>query len=398
MVGAVTIGPDQALIFITILTAAILAPIVIVTGFFALELLAGLAPLEQFRGNGGAIRALIVIPAHDEQAVIGQTVANLKEFGVLVVADNCADETAEVARAAGAEVVVRNDPERRGKGFALVAARDQLRGDPPEVVIVVDADCSINGASSRALAKSASSTGRPCQAVNLLAPDLTGAAMVQISTFAFMIKNLVRQRGLQRLAGRAHLTGTGMALPWRIFEGANLGGSNIVEDLALGLELAERSAPAMLVEGATIWSPPASAAGTLVQRRRWEGGYIATALKAAPKALMRSVARGDLRGIFAALDLSVPPLTLLFALNALAFLIALLAAMIGAAIWPLLTQLAVGAIVATALAMAWAREGRRFVSGLTLLRLPVYVLWKAPMYLGLARRGAPEEWLRTGRN
>ena len=222
--------------------------------------------------------------------------------------------------------------------------------------------------------------------------------MVQISTFAFMIKNLVRQRGLQRLAGRAHLTGTGMALPWRIFEGADLGGSNIVEDLALGLELAERSAPPMLVEGATIWSPPASAAGTLVQRRRWEGGYLATALKTAPNALMRGMARGDLRGVFAALDLSIPPLALLFALNALAFLIAFLAAMFGAAIWPLLTQLAVGAIAATALAMAWTREGRSFVSGLTLLRLPIYVLWKAPMYLGLARRGAPDEWLRTGRN
>jgi cellulose synthase/poly-beta-1,6-N-acetylglucosamine synthase-like glycosyltransferase len=266
------------------------------------------------------------------------------------------------------------------------------------VVIVVDADCSIDGASLRALAESAGSTGRPCQAVNFLAPNLAGAAMVQISTFAFMIKNLVRQRGLQRLAGRAHLTGTGMALPWRIFEEANLGGSNIVEDLALGLELAERSAPPMLVEGATIWSLPASAAGTLVQRRRWEGGYLATALKTAPNALIRGAARGDLRGVFAALDLSVPPLTLLLALNALALLIAFLAAIFGSAIWPLLAQLAVGAIAATALAVAWAREGRRFVSGLTLLRLPVYVLWKAPMYLGLARRGAPNEWLRTGRN
>ena len=101
-----------------------------------------------------------------------------------------------------------------------------------------------------------------------------------------MIKNLVRQRALQRLAGRAHLTGTGMALPWPIFEQANLGGSNIVEDLALGLELAERSAPPMLVEEATVWSPAASAGGTLVQRRRWEGGFLATMLKTAPGALV----------------------------------------------------------------------------------------------------------------
>lgn len=389
---------DQALIAISILTAAALAPVVIVTSFFALELLAGLARLESDRVAETSERAVIIVPAHDEQAVIGRTVAGLAEYRVLVVADNCIDETAAIARAAGADVIVRNEPDRRGKGFALSAAREHLEEDAPDVVIVVDADCSIDGSSLRALAQSATSTGRPCQAVNLLAPAPDGAAVVQISTFAFMIKNLIRQRGLERLAGRAHLTGTGMALPWGIFQNASLGGSNIVEDLALGLELAERSAPPMLVERATVLSAPASAEGTLVQRRRWEGGYLATALRAAPRMLARSIARGDLKGVVAALDLSVPPLTLLFVLNALAFALALVAAAVGAPAWPLVTQVVVGAIAAAALAITWAREGRRFVSGATLLRLPIYVLWKLPMYLGLARRGAPDEWLRTGRN
>ena len=189
-----------------------------------------------------------------------------------------------------------------------------------------------------------------------------------------------------------------MALPWPIFEHADLGGSNIVEDLALGLELAERSVPPMLVEGATVWSPPASAAGTLVQRRRWEGGYLATALRIAPRAIARSLAHGDPRGLFSALDLSIPPLALLFVLNGIAFLLAAIAVLIGASAWPLLVQLVVGAAAFVALALAWAREGRRFASGATLLRLPLYVLWKIPMYLGLARGGAPKEWLRTGRN
>ena len=50
-----------------------------------------------------------------------------------------------------------------------------------------------------------------------------------------------------------------------------------------------------------------------------------------------------------------------------------------------------------AVVLAWFREGRRFASAATLLRLPFYVLWKLPMYLGLARRGAPRDWLRSGR-
>jgi cellulose synthase/poly-beta-1,6-N-acetylglucosamine synthase-like glycosyltransferase len=292
---------------------------------------------------------------------------------------------------------VRKDLDRRGKGFALAAAREQLRTHPPKVVVVLDADCHIDAQSLRVLVSRAKDTARACQAVNLLAPDLSAGPLVQISTFAFMIKNLVRQRALQRLAGRAHLTGTGMALPWPIFEKANLGGANIVEDLALGLELAERASPPMLVEEATVWSPAASASGTLVQRQRWEGGFLSTMMQTAPPALARSLRRGDARGLCAALDLCIPPLALLAMLNVVALAVAALALLAGAAAWPSIGLATIDILAALAVTLAWLKEGRRFASAATLLQLPFYVLWKLPMYVGLARRGAPKDWLRTGR-
>jgi cellulose synthase/poly-beta-1,6-N-acetylglucosamine synthase-like glycosyltransferase len=398
---AVGQGAARGRNLITLVSIVILAPLIVVTGFFALEVIAGLYPLRSVApAQGPDSTAVIIIPAHDEEAVIEATVretldAAAGEIGLLVVADNCADRTADLARSAGARVLVRNDPDHRGKGFALAAAREHLRSDPPGVVIVLDADCRIDTQSLRALA--VCGAARPCQAVNLLAPDLTAGPLVQLSSFAFMVKNLIRQRALQRLANRAHLTGTGMALPWRAFEGANLGGSNIVEDLALGLELAERAAPPMLVEAATVWSPAASAGGTLIQRRRWEGGFLATMLSTAPAALVRSLRRGDVRGLCAALDLCIPPLALLVMLNAAALALALLAVFAGGAVGPAIVQVAVGALAAVAIMLAWLKEGRRFASAATLLRLPFYVLWKLPMYLGLARRGAPKDWLRTGR-
>jgi len=387
---------------LTLLIVLIVAPLAIVTGFFGLEVLPGLRALRSDLTTNGRPSAVVVIPAHDEEAVIGRTVADLRcetgeEATILVVADNCTDRTAELARAAGASVIVRNEPERRGKGFALAAAREHLRASEPEVVIVMDADCRLDRASLVAVAANAVRSLRPCQAVNLLEPDLKAPPLVQISSFAFMIKNLVRQRGLQRLAERAHLTGTGMALPWRIFADTNLGGSNIVEDLALGLELAARAAPPAFIEAATVWSPAAPARGTLVQRRRWEGGYLATALRTAPGALMRSLLRADARGLCAALDLCIPPLALLVLLNAAALAIALIAMLFGSAAWPPIALLTIGFVAAAAVGLAWAREGRRFASGATLLRLPFYILWKVPLYAGMLMRGAPREWLRTGR-
>src|SRR5206468_2654821 len=121
--------------------------------------------------EAAAISAVIVIPAHDEEAVIQSTIRDaMREAGgaalVLVVADNCKDRTADVSRGAGASVLERSDPERRGKGFALAAARDHLRGNPPAVVIILDADCRIDAQSLRTLIAFAGQTARAGQAVN----------------------------------------------------------------------------------------------------------------------------------------------------------------------------------------------------------------------------------------
>jgi hypothetical protein len=99
----------------------------------------------------------------------------------------------------------------------------------------------------------------------------------------------------------------------------------------------------------------------------------------------------------AGLDLSVPPLALLFVLNAVSILVGVIIAVIGNSLWPVVVQSTVLLAAAVALTLAWTRDGRKFASGATLLRLPIYVLWKLPIYLGFVRAGAPKEWLRSGR-
>lgn len=389
---------------VTLVLAVMLLPPFVVTAFFVLEVVAGLARGRKHApGTDRRVRATVVVPAHDEELVLAETLERLRGAlpqgaDILVVADNCTDRTVEVARKCAVRVEERSDPERRGKGHALAFGRSVLEADPPAVVVIVDADCSIDGDSLAALIGAAAESDRPCQSINLLRPARDAAPMVQISTFAFMLKNLVRQRGLQRLAGRVHLTGTGMALPWRHFAEADLATSSIVEDIRLGFELAEAGSPPMLVQNAVIWSSPSTASGTLVQRRRWEGGFLDMARRTAPGAFLRSVRRLDRRGLFAALDLCVPPLALLVLVDVVLLTLAAgLTAVTGALWWPALTfAVAVGGS-GLAVLVAWAREGRPFVSPAVLARLPLYLLWKIPMYLGLTRRGSPAEWLRTGR-
>jgi cellulose synthase/poly-beta-1,6-N-acetylglucosamine synthase-like glycosyltransferase len=332
--------------------------------------------------------------------VIAETLAKLQRAAVglakiLVIADNCSDRTADIARAAGAETIERNDADRRGKGFALAFALQHLEADPPGVVIVIDADCEIDRSSLNALIDAAAK--RPCQAINLLRPTTQLSPLVQVSNFAFMVKNLVRQRGLQRLADRVHLTGTGMALPWSLFASSELATTSIVEDLKLGLDLAERGHPPKLVANATVWSNASSEGGTLVQRRRWEGGFIAAAAATVPGAFKRGFVQLDAGKICAALDLCVPPLALLVTLNgALLVIGALVTLWTHAPWWPLVTQAILLGIAGIALIAVWFREGRQFVTLGALLQVPLYAIWKLPSYLGLTR-ATETRWSRSDR-
>lgn len=71
---------------------------------------------------------------------------------LVVVADNCTDATESIARSLGAEVARRDDPDRRGKSFALAFGVRYLAPSPPEIVLVIDADCMLDAASLETIA------------------------------------------------------------------------------------------------------------------------------------------------------------------------------------------------------------------------------------------------------
>ena len=391
---------------VNLLLSLLLAPFALLTFCFAIELFVGLRPLKPGLGSlrpGASARAVIVVPAHDEAAVLGPRLAALKEAAsptrIIVVADNCSDSTADIARGLGVDVIERVDPARRGKGYALDFAKRHLSPEAPAVVIIIDADCSIDAQSIRLLIARCSETGAPCQATNLQRPQPTASPTVQMSTFAFFVKNVIRQRALTRLAGRVQLLGTGMAMPWPLFSSANLATSSIVEDIKLGHELAEAGHAPMLVEGATVWSEAETTANTLAQRQRWEGGFLNEAMKQGPARLIRSIRHADLRASWAAISIMVPPFALLV-LSDMAALVtaALLAWLCGAGFAPLLLLAVPLLLAAAGLMLAWRAGGSRFIGAGAVLRAPLYLAWKLPMYVGFLRRGVPKSWLRTDRN
>lgn len=388
--------------WLTLLAWLIAAPFLILNLILGIELLLGIWPLAgKANASGATPRTTILMPAHNEAAGIGAIIAALApqlsaRVRLLVVADNCSDETAALARQAGAQVLERQDTSLRGKGHALAFGRDWLRSDPPDAVVVLDADCVTEAGAIAALSHAAIETGRPVQGCYLLRSTPDDGPMVQISNFAFLVKNKVRQRGDARLGAPAILGGTGMAFPWALFADAPLATSDLVEDLALGIDFARRGHAPRFLEEAMIWSAPTGTADTLTQRTRWEHGFVGTALNRALPLLLEGLGKGRPALSWLGLHLLVPPLALLVCLTGVALVACTLLTLLGAAGCPALACLSALAIIAILLAINWARSGREAVSGPTLARIPLYLLWKIPVYLKLVRK-RESEWVRTKR-
>lgn len=370
----------------------------------ALEVIASMPARERPRAFGGERRSLaVVVPAHDEGALIAGTVSAilpqlLPADRLLVVADNCTDDTAAIARAAGALVIERNDRTRRGKGYALDFAIRHLTADPPAVVLIVDADCRVEEACVDRLARACADTSRPVQALYLMHAPAAAGLTGRIAEFAWTLKNRIRPTGLGRLGLPCQLMGTGMAFPWRCIAQANLASGHIVEDLKLGLELARVGAPALFCPQARVSSDfPASAEGFKSQRTRWEHGYLGVLLRDAPPMFAQALAQRNLPLLALSLDLCVPPIALLVLLTGMAWLAAALVYVLAGS--PVLLLPASGelALLACCILLAWARYGRNIISAGNLAFAPFYALAKIPLYARflVARQ---IDWVRSKRD
>lgn len=395
-----------------ILTVATLAlflvalPILIASVTLALQLAAAATapPSAPLAADDSALAGCaVIIPAHDEEAGIGETLASIKAqcapgTRIIVVADNCTDATAAVARAAGVEVLERTDPVRRGKGYALDhAVRALARGGTPSVVIFIDADCWLEPGSLSLLAATALDRDRPVQACYLMIAAPGADVRERLRAFAFRVRNLVRPMGGQRLGFPAPLTGSGMAFPWHVIAAVPLASGHIVEDLKLGMDSALAGFPVSFCAQARVLSAfPQTRTGVEAQTARWEHGHFQLMRSHAARLIAAAIRRRrpELAGL--ALDLLVPPIGLLFGTGALCLAASLALLGLGARSWLLLGAIIPLPLLVSALFWTWLIHGRNLLRGRELFALLLHSVAKmrrVPELLG--RR--EHMWIRSDR-
>jgi cellulose synthase/poly-beta-1,6-N-acetylglucosamine synthase-like glycosyltransferase len=347
----------------------------------------------------------VLIPAHNESVGILLTLSTiLSQIGpsdrVLVVADNCSDDTCQIAASAGAEVIERQDPSHRGKGYALDFGIRHLAKRPPEAVIVIDADCFFLPGSIDTLASTCQAESRPVQALNLMRAPEDQPGTFQFAEFAWRVKNWVRPLGLRALRLPCQLTGTGMAFPWDVIKSANLASGEIVEDLKLGLELAKvGKAPVFCPSACVVSHFPSTQAGSDSQRQRWEQGHLNMIARRAPQMLWNAIANRNLGAMILSLDLAVPPLVLLISLQLGLFLLSAVAAAFGASPASLYIVASAIAFLAVSIGLCWFAYGRDVFPVKKLFTLPLVIIEKFALYRRLMSGSRdPPQWIRTDRS
>jgi|SRR5665213_630120 len=352
---------------------------------------------------GAPARVAVIVPAHNESNGIVPTIEDIKPQlnpgdRLIVVADNCSDDTAGVAAAAGADVTARNDLRRIGKGYALGWGIDHVSADPPDFVVFIDADCRIQHDTIGRLRGVCGDVQRPVQACFLMKSAENSPINHGFAEFAFLLRNWVRPLGLRNLDYPVQLMGTGMIFPWDVIRSAPLASGNLVEDLKLGLDLAEVGKSPYFFPFTKVTSDfPVTDKGTDSQRQRWVQGHIGTILKAVPRLLFLAIAGRNLDLLVLTLDLLVPPLSLLGFLIAGMFVLTSLAALFGLSLAPIMIAVANLLTFTLTILLAWRKFGRDILPARVLLLIGPLVLKKLGLYGRMLAGRTVSQWVRTDR-
>ena len=349
------------------------------------------------------LRFELILPAHNEAAVIGRCLASLQrldwpkaQLRLTVVADNCEDATADIARAAGAQVLERRDPLLRSKGYALGFGFAQAqRSGWADALVVIDADSAVSPNLLEAYAARLEAGAEVVQAHFgvLNAEESWRTGLIAIAHGAF---HGLRSRGRERLGLSCGLRGNGWCLSRRALREVPYHAFSLTEDIEYGISLGLAGHRVHYADEARVQAVMEShEAVARSQRQRWEDGRFAL-IRSQSLPLLRAALRRPSRVCLdLALDLLVLPLSYLvlqvLALLAVAALLSVWQAALLPWLWP--GAFCLLALVAYVL-RGWQLSGRG-AAGLTdLLYAPFFVLWKLGSRFR-RRAGAGLLWIPT---
>lgn len=277
--------------------------------------LAGLFTKSCQKQHPPEMRFAIIIPAHNEEKVIGKLVKNLAclhyprhLYDIYVVADRCTDRTAEVARKEGAVVWERFDYRNSGKGRVIEYALSRLgftRGKAHryDAAVFFDADNLVSSNFLQSMNNRLLEGEKVIQSfVDSKNPNDSWVA----STFSitFWLNNRFVLLARHNLGLSASLAGTGMCISKEVLNKIGWSTVTLTEDLEFSIQaLLEGYRTSFAVEARVFDEKPITFIASCRQRLRWARGQLNVALRYIPPLLFKGLVEGDMAKIEGALRL-----------------------------------------------------------------------------------------------
>jgi len=375
--------------------------LVLLAGYLLLLTLAALLSRRTLPPAGPATRRFsVLIPAHDEELVIGRLLRSLSavdypHFDVCVVADNCTDRTAEIARGLGARVFERFDAVEKAKGFALRWLLGQLRtaGVVYDAFVVLDADSVVEPNLLRAMDARLEAGSQVIQAYYSVL-NASDSAVAGLRYAALAALHYVRPLGRSALSLSVGLKGNGMCFSAPVLERFGWDWFTLAEDVEFHLALVRSGVRVDFAWETTVLADmPVTLAQAASQNQRWEGGRLQLLRTHVPRLLIDGLLRRSLLRIDAAVEQLIPPLSVPFLFGGVCLVGALSLGAMPAAMLALASLVGQMLYLATGLLLVRAP----LKAYLALSSAPVYIAWKVGLYASAMIQGRAQTWIRTSR-
>lgn len=316
---------------------------------------------------------------------------------VIVVADNCSDDTAVIAKEAGAKVLVRIHSDLRAKGYALEHAFQRVLGNPEvDAIVVVDADSRIHPGSLAAFERAIRNGAEAVQGRYTVSNRFDGWRTLLMAV-AMGAYNDVRSRGRERLGLSCGLLGNGMCFTAGLLRRLPFASHGLVEDAEYTIRLARAGIRVRHVTDAGVSSEvPVSAAAARSQRIRWESGRLDLRKNEAWPLLLEGLIQRNPILLELGLDLLTPPLASIALISAGGLACALWMSSRMGSDWQVMPMVSVASLLVLAVYVlrGWGLSGTGTRGLAALVMAPAYVAWKLMFTVGKSTGS----WVRTRRN
>ena len=257
----------------------------------------------------------IIVCAHNEEAVVGQLVENLKIldypkelYDIFVVADNCTDRTAEIAREAGAIVHVRENKEEVGKGYAMgwMFNRIYEMDRKYDAFVIFDAD---NLVHPHFLAEMNYhlELGEPVIQGYLNAKNPTDTWVAGTFAIAFWQVNHMWHLAKYNLGLSTALGGTGMCIRTDIIKTYGWDCNCLTEDMEFSMKLLIHGVKTTWAHDAIVYDEkPLTFMQSWRQRKRWAQGHFDCGERYFPQLFVEGIKQGNLRILDGIIQISQP--------------------------------------------------------------------------------------------